>query len=327
MQAEPAPPLTAKADSPHRKEGAPAARPGQPVEKAAAWKRLPPLPLSARGVSQGAKATAATRHAAQQAGSASRQQPHKSIKPEKASESQQRIAADRKVSDDQAADPGTSSNQHQQQLAGKISQAGDSRGGQQGERHGFVDSSGSKVQKPVVASDSEQASINKAPCHVELTQAQQQAASSKGGPPASAITSHPASSAPCAETSTDAGGGSTASRRNAAELVGTIGTQQTGVGERAGQQQVARLTASNTALLAELVDLQVRCQLEFLYIAASCLPVAVEHKSERGTGATLAMLLRSNHWPCSKVGHMLPIAECVKVIITGIPANCWPGTY
>ena len=277
MQIEPPPlPLSGRTDSPHCKEGGTTVPPGQPAGKAAARQRLPPLPLSARGASQATKSKAATRHAAQPAGNASRhqqqqQQQHKSIRSEKVPGSLpgapadkkgcDDTAANRKEPDDKAADLVTRDCQHQQQqLAAKIKQAGVPRGAQQGERKGCVGSSGNKMQKPVTTSQSEQASVSGPALPVGVAQARQQPAPSKGRLAPSAAANLPAHS-PCAVLSSETGESSKVSAGSRAEPVGISGAQQGEGSQKGVQQQVARLTASNTALLAELVDLQVCCHL------------------------------------------------------------------
>ena len=269
-------PLSGKADSPHRKEGGPAAPSGQPATKAAPRKRLPPLPLSARGATQRTKSTAATRHAAQHAGNAPKQQQqqklHKSSPSKKMPGSQRCMLADRTDSGDKAIHPGTQNCQHgqreQPQLGGK-GKAGATEGGQQGERQGCLGSSNSKMQNPVAVSDSEQALVSGASLPVVAAQAQQQPALSKGKLATSASASFPACSSPCAKLSSNTDKSGQAAEGSVAEAVGMVVAQQEAGGQRGGQQQVARLAASNTALLAELVDLQVCHRRAFLGV--SCL--------------------------------------------------------
>ena len=266
-------PLSGRAKSPHRKEEGPTDSPGQPARKAAERQRLPPLPLSAKGASQGTKgSTAALRHAAHPAGNASRQQQqqHKGTRSDKAPGPLPCMLADRKVCDgtaanrnapdDKAADPGIRDCQHHQQhhqLGGKIKQAGVLPGAQQGERKGYVGSSGSKMQKRVTTSSSEQAAVSGAALPVGTAQARQQPAPSMGKLAPSPSASLPAHSSPCAVSSSKTGESSKVSAGSRDEPVGVCGVQQGEGGLRGSQQQVARLTASNTALLAELVDLQV----------------------------------------------------------------------
>lgn len=349
-------PISGRTDSPHRKEEGPTVPPGQPAGRAAGRKRLPPLPLSARGASQGTKSTAAARHAAQPAGNAPKQQQHISSRSEKAPESQRCMPADETVSDDTAAHrsvpddhsavPGTRASQHhqqsQQQLAGKVKQAGVPQGAQQGERQGCMGSSGNKMHRSLTISQSEQASVSGTAVPVGAAQAQQQPAPSKGR---SSSASLPAHSSPCAVLSSETGASSKASVGSAAERVGTSGVQQSEGGHRGGQQQVARLTASNTALLAELVDLQVCRHFEpqgaLLSRDYQC---SFSHVSIRGGEAMISMLLSSSQlkacnklgscvtdslmlsnssnaplschqWGCSEVEHILLIAGC--------PAHAW----
>ena len=294
---------------------------GRADKKAATRKRLPPLPLSARGASQGTKSTAAALHAAQQAGSASRQQQQQQIKSsrsEKAPGSVQCMPADRKASDDtaanrnvpvgKAADLRTRDCQHrqqnQQQLAGKIKQAGVPQGAQQGEPQECIDLSGNKMQKPVTISQSEQASVSGAALPVAAAQARQQPAPSKGRSAPVVSASLPAHSSSCAVLSSETGESSKVSAGSRAEPVGISGVQQGEGVQRGGQQQVARLTASNTALLAELVDLQV-CIITCP--AISCPSTYCSRTSIRGGGDTLSMLLfNSQSKACSKQGHALP---------------------
>ena len=303
-------PLSGRADSPHRKEGGPTVPPGQPAGKAAARKRLPPLPLSARGASHGAKSSAATRHAAQQAGNASRQQQQQQIKSNRSdmapaslqcmpadTKASDDTAANRNVPDDKAADLGRRDSQrrqqNQQQLAGKIKPAGVPQGAQQGEPQGCMGSSGSKMQKAVMTSH-EQASVSGAALPVGAAQAQQQPAPSKGRLGSSASASLPAHSSPCAALSIVPGQSSKASAGSRAEPVGIDGVQGEGEGgHRGGQQQVLRLTASNTALLAELVDLQVGCHWTIMRIAVTSLLKQL-FMGRRDGGALLSMLRSSS---------------------------------
>ena len=297
------PPLSGRGDSPHGKEGGPAAPLGQPATKAAPWKRLPPLPLSARGAAQGTKSTAATRHAAQPAVNASKQKLHKSSPSKKMPESQQCIPADRTDSGGKATHPGTKDCQHgqQQQHKGK---AGVAEGGQQGEHQGCVGSSNSKMQNPVGLSGSEQALVSGASLPVSGAQAQQQPALSKGRLANPAPASFPARSSPCAKLSSNTGKSGQAPEGSVAEPVGMVAAQQEAGGQRGGQQQVARLAASNTALLAELVDLQVCCQHSFPGLPLFCaLQNAFSHMRTRCGGARLSQLL-SSRLSCSRSGHV-----------------------
>ena len=180
-----------------------------------------------------------------------------------------------------------------------------------------------------MTSQSEQASASGAAVPVGAAQAEQQPAPSKGRSVPTASARIPAHSSARAALSSETGESSKASAGSAAERVGTSGVQQGEGGHRGGQQQVARLTASNTALLAELVDLQVHRHLAplraLLSHAHQC---GSSHMSIRRGGAMLSKLLSANSRPakvmcyrqfnafkaifCNQwaVGHILLIAGC-----------------
>lgn len=258
-QTESSRPLTGRADSSQHKGQEAAAPAGQPARQAAARKRLPPLPLSARGPPQGSKPTAATRHAAQQASSTARQQPHKSIQSEQMAASHRCTAADTKVQADQAAVPGTSGCQQELQ---KLNAASESEQGFAGGASPPVDAIQTQQQTQQQAEQQAQRQAQRQPKQQPQQQPQRKAAPSKGRQASSASVSLPECSALSTVTSSNTAESGKASARSAAKPVGAAGHQQAGAGERAGQgqQQVARLAASNTALLSELVELQVCSQ-------------------------------------------------------------------
>lgn len=125
------------------------------------------------------------------------------------------------------------------------------------------------MQNPVGVSESEEASVSRAALPEAVAEGQQPALS-KGRLATSASASFPTRSSQCASVSSNTGKSGQASERSVAEPVGMVAAQQDGGGQRGGQQQVARLAASNTALLAELVDLQVCRQHSFLGVLLFC---------------------------------------------------------
>ena len=216
----------------------------------AAPKRLPPLPPAARGSTLAHK-PAPPDHATQQSSKAPSQQQHKSKMPsDELQEQPCSTNTDRQVSES-AIIPGTKrpqkqASQQRQQPTCK----------------------GSKTQHMVAASRSKTktAQADRAAASAEPAQPRLQ---SKDRFACTASASLGTEGGRSTVASTVAEGGREVLAVAAAASAAEEEAQQASVSDRGGQT-MARLTASNTALLAELVDLQVCSQFAFAW-SASCL--------------------------------------------------------
>ena len=122
---------------------------------------------------------------------------------------------------------------------------------------------GSKTQQLVAASRSRKGQADRAVPPAAPAQPWRQDRTFKDQLAFSTAASLDTEAEPMTLASSVAEGGTEVAAVAAAATAAAEETQQAGVSDRAGQQ-MARLTASNTALLAELVDLQVCSQFAFV---------------------------------------------------------------
>ena len=219
---------------------------GQSPRRTAAPKRLPPLPPAAWGSTLAHK-PASSGHATQQASKTPRQQQQRKAKmpTDLLQELHCSTDTDRKASENAL----ISGTKQPEQQASQLRQ--------------LPPGKGSKTQQLVAASRSRKGQADRAVPPAAPAQPWRQDRTFKDQLAFSTAASLDTEAEPMTLASSVAEGGTEVAAVVAAATATAEETQQAGVSDSAGQQ-MARLTASNTALLAELVDLQVCSQFAFV---------------------------------------------------------------